>query len=656
MTPLRKFLFGLAVIFLGACAPKPVTIAPEQALSEAEGPKARQIEPEARNLYNQAERAFSERDYDMATRLFAQVKSRYPKTKAFAYSCYRLGIIFYYKENYVNAAKEFEQFVTKLPTSELAFDATYNWAASEFQLERYDRANLALSRLRTKDVSAQGPRRAETVYQLAARIALATGNYAGVVAAHGLQLQLPLEEGIRVAVEDRIDQALAKMSDRPKLQQLLSEVNEPTTRNKVAQRLATLNEQEAARLAPPSASAIAPPIVSAGEQARIVLPSGGSSGQRASVGVLLPLSGRWATYGRRALDGILLASKVYANNSDVDFRLYIEDTESNPTIAQRAMERLSTEDQVMAVIGSLNWKESLAIAEKAVELGVPNLSLAPKEGLSEKGPYVFQNALTPGVQLESLVRYTINEKKFTRFAILAPNNGFGKDMANRFWDLVEQYGGKIINYAAYPPDEKDFQSYIREMTGLADLKFRRFEQGKLTDYLKEQKTKTGKEPKTQLPPIIDFDAIFIPDSPKAVAQIAPSLSYYDVTGVALLGTTEWNSDQFYKRGGKHVEGAIFPAGLHLKSRSLMTREFIKAYTDAYGTYPDLLAAQSFEAMELIAAGLKGGNSDRNVLANQLMELKGFETPLGNLTFDSLRVARRHLPVLTLEVGGEIVEH
>jgi len=300
----------------------------------------------------------------------------------------------------------------------------------------------------------------------------------------------------------------------------------------------------------------------------------------------------------------------------------------------------------------------LAVAQRAQALGVLNLSLATKEGISERGAYLFQNALTARVQLESLVRYCTGERRLARFGILAPDNAFGTDMTQQFWDLVEKYGGKVVAYQSYEPNEKDFQSHVQQLTGLTDPnKYRKLESTALAEFIQEQKDKGMKVPKVRLPAVLDFDALFIPDSPRTVGQIAPVLGYFDVTGVALLGTTEWNTDQLYKRGGRYVEGAIFPGGVSLTPKTPKQQEFLSTYVEAFGSQPDLIAAQAFEAMELVVEALRRSTTnDRNEVVNQLAGLKDFDSPLGRMTFDDRRVAQRRLPVVTLELGGQLVEH
>jgi len=253
------------------------------------------------------------------------------------------------------------------------------------------------------------------------------------------------------------------------------------------------------------------------------------------------------------------------------------------------------------------------------------------------------------------VRYCVQAKGYKRFAILAPNNGYGKDMATQFWDLVEASGGKVVGYRKYDPADKDFQAPIKELVGLANPRLRRAEWAKLQEYIKDTKAKTGKEPKAKLPPLVDFDALFIPDGPKQAAMIAASLNYLDVFQLPLLGTAEWNSDQLYRRGGRSVEGALFPGSVSTNSKNQLQKDFIRYFSEQVGNTPDLLATQSYEAMSLLASALRAGGSGRNDIVNQLSGLRDFQGPLGSVAFDSSRVARRKMPIYQVESGGNIVE-
>src|SRR5688572_5203425 len=170
---------GLLMIFTGCASPRRM----DGGGIGAKNFRSQQIEPEARTLFFQAERLFAAKKYDDAQRLYQQVKTKYPRGRAHMLSSYRLGTIYYYREEYQAASKEFDYFLARFPQSELAFDVNYNLAAAEYQQGNYEKTYQILSRFRMADVQAQGPRRAEVIYQLTAQTAAAMGNHAGAVAA-----------------------------------------------------------------------------------------------------------------------------------------------------------------------------------------------------------------------------------------------------------------------------------------------------------------------------------------------------------------------------------------------------------------------------------------------------------------------------------------
>lgn len=649
----------ISTLFLGFCLLGLTHCASQQINSLSQGkydnPHGNKVEPEAKVTFLQAEKYFFERNFDKALPLYQNIKGKFPNGKAVQLASYRIGSIFYYQKDYNSASKEFESFIGKFPRSEITFDVTYNWAAAEFQQEKAEKANEVLSRLKLPDVYAQGPKRAEIVFQLAAQVSTAMGNNSGAALAYLAELQIPLSQFNREKLEASIAKSINAIQNTNELNRLLTQVKEERFRDRINNRIAVLGLQAEPQVTPNIGLPNPPPLSQEPLFKNQNLISG-TVGERSTVGIVLPLTGKFSSYGKKALDAILLAAKSYSPFKDTNLQLVVEDSRSNPILAAHAVEKLVNEDHAMAIIGPLTWKESLFAADKAQELGVLNISLSGKDGIADRGVYIFQNALTPKLQLESLVSHCINNLKITRFALLVPNNNFGNEYSSNFWNAVTRFGGKVMAFDSYNPDEKDFQKNVQELVGL-NPKYRRLEFSKLLEYQKEQKAKTGKDPKVKLEPIIDFEAIFIPDSPKTVAQIAASLAYYDIKDITLLGTTEWNSDQLYQRGGQYVAGALFPGGLSLSSQNATQVSFIKSYNDAYGTNPDLLASQAYEAMHIVISALRtASSSDRNELVTFINNQKTFSSPLGSdVSFDGTRVAKRMVPIFRLESNGAVVQ-
>jgi ABC-type branched-subunit amino acid transport system substrate-binding protein/TolA-binding protein len=643
---LRTALLAIPALFYVGCASTP------RVDERPTGEKAIRVEKEARPTYQAAELAFEAKNFTEARRLFQQLRARYPGGSAAAMATYRLGSMAYLEQDYVGAQREFEAFLQKYPRSTLAFDVTYNLAATEYQLGRYDKAQETLRRLSPALVQAQDPQRADVVYQLGGQIAGALGDHVQAAVKYAKAAGLATDDQRRRLAAENFEYHLGRLVDRGQLAALEAQVEEPSLRARVSQRMAAL-ERAASPIRETAVAPVEAPTPSTAQRIERLLRS--SLGERFAIGVVLPLSGSQAAFGKRALDAILLASGVYGGSGDgASLRIYVEDSGGTPVSAAQAVERLVNQRKVMAILGPINWKEALAVAEKAQDLGVPNISLTTRDGISDRGPFLFQNGLTPRVQLESLVQHCIGTRGFRRFAILAPNDTFGRELSTQFWDLVEAYGGKIVGFEQYAPGTSDFQQPVRGLVGLKDVsRYRALETARLAAFVNQVAKKRGKAPRLELPPIVDFDALFIPDEPKQVAQIASSLAYFDVAGVPLLGTTEWNSDQLFKRGGRLVEGALFPGTVATRGGR---KDFARAFVDNYGYAPDSLAGQAYEAMELVAAAMRWTTSaDRAELAQRLASMREYESVLGTLSFDERRLAKRRLPVLSLGSDGAITE-
>lgn len=652
----QKIFYLLCLCSLiGGCAPLEEREQVTELSHTRPSPTGAQIDPGARELFIQAEAAFEARQYPRAIALYRSITRRSSSGQAKQYALYRLGTLYYAQGSYQEAAQEFDAYLREFPQTDLSLDITYNLAACEFQLGNYSRAHQLLSSLSAESIQSQGADRAALIYQLRARLFEKTRNYSGAALAYAQHLELPMASSQRQDIVRALDRVLSEITTEAELRSLLSHLEQDTARALVEQRLTAL----ASRSVSPGEWGLR--AMSGGQQ---LTPEqleesanrlgSGTDARVRNIGVILPLTGKWANLGKQVMQGILLGSQLFSEDSKSGFEVFFRDSGSNPVNARNAVDELFYEKKVVAILGPLSEKESVAVAKRSQDLGVTNLSLYPKDGLSIEGGYIFQNALTPRVQLEGLVRYCIEKKGFKRFAILAPDDGLGTDMTNAFWDNVERMGGKIVGYQTYKPNETDFQAPIRELTGLANPKLRELEVAKLNEYLQAQKDQGVRNPKGTLPPIVDFSALFIPDTPKVMGQIAPSLAFLDVVGPALLGTAEWNNEQLYNRAGNHVVGALFPAGLNMSTQDPMQKEFISAYTESFGK-PSLLAAQGYEAIRIVMAGVaKMRSSNRRELPLALYQLKDFDSGLGKITFDSTRVAKRQLSINTLAAGGKAI--
>ncbi len=376
-----------------------------------------------------------------------------------------------------------------------------------------------------------------------------------------------------------------------------------------------------------------------------------------TIGVVLPLSGRYSSIGYQALWGLQLALGIKGGQNTENVRLAVIDSRGNAEEARKAVKRLIEEDHSIAIIGGLLGKTAYSAAIQSQDLGVPFLALSQKEGLTDIGPFIFRNALTIDSQLDQLIDTAMAKMKFKKFAILYPNDPYGVKISNLFWKKVQEKGGQISGAQSYLPGETDFNEHIQKLVGTFYIADRQKEYSKrLKEWYEKQpkgSRRRKKPPVGLLPPIVDFEAVFIPDGPKAIGQIAPMLAYNDVNNVYLIGTNIWNSNEFLRRGQNFVGKSIFTDGFYGKDERFLSSRFYHNYTETFNKAPSTFALLGYDSGLVLRSVLSQGVENRLDFAKVIQQNKGVPGALNTLVLNNKKEFVR--PVVTLTVKeGEIV--
>lgn len=359
-----------------------------------------------------------------------------------------------------------------------------------------------------------------------------------------------------------------------------------------------------------------------------------------SVGGLLPMSGVYRDYGARALKGIQLAlSRYTARHPDAQIRLIVKDTASDPETAIRRVQELAQENAT-AIVGSLIT--AAEAAEEAQQQGIPIITLTQKQNIVDIGDCVFRNFLTPRMQAQALAAYATQELGARRFAILYPDETYGQTFMAAFWDEVLAHGGEITALETYPPDMTDFAEPIKKLTG----RFYDFPSS-----LRTQSLKTGapdEDGKEAPPAIVDFDAVFIPDSAATAGLIVPQLAYHDIQDVHLLGTNLWHSPHLIEIASRYVQGAVLSDGFFVESSAPEVSEFVADFQATFGSLPGFIEAIAYDSAMLIfqTADAPGILLQGN-LKERLLAMEGFSGVTGLTAFEANGEARKTAFLLTI---------
>ena len=330
---------------------------------------------------------------------------------------------------------------------------------------------------------------------------------------------------------------------------------------------------------PPLGSQPAPP-----RPARVMFPT---------IGVLLPLTGEYATFGEPALRGIRLALGT-EGGMQPPIRTIVHDTRGDAAEAGRAYQAFAADPNVIAVLGPMLAWELETVKPLATAARLPTLSFSQR-AVPPGGP-VFRFSMTREDQAAALAEYVVAERGLGRFAILHPDDSYGGELASAFRGEVTRRGGQVLAEVGYDRTRVDFQQDVARLKSRLGMP-------------------EGASPTPAPPPI---DAIFIPDSADKVALIVPFLAYLDLRNVQLLGANGWNQPEVLARTQGQLEGAIFVDGFFLYSFLPEVKQFVDRYRDAYAKDPSILEAFGADAAKLLREHFLAGAGDRTTQLRELL--------------------------------------
>ncbi len=672
-------LWGAAALCMGACARSP-----EGVNGERERPRYQpKKDPAADEALNRAAEAAQTNSKPKAIEAYLNVSKAYAETTAAQEALYRAGVLAFEAGDYVNARKAFNELLYENPLFDKAQDAKLKLGLSALEVHAYRDAYQTLSSVAPR-LPADSAKQA---LEGAERAAEGAQLYAD-----SLRISLKLLDDAKTPQEQQValDRLTSLIEGKAGFVEIAEAAqNVPTSSPawpiftfKLARIYYHLRDWTRLEEMLQSFLRNAPQHPLAPQAQALLSRSRRRSETRPKVvGVVLQLSGQYKLFGDAVLRGIRLALQ----GSDVE--LVVKDTQGDPALAGKAVEELAFDDGAIAILGPLLVDESKRAALVADELQVPILTLTRTEKITDFGPNVFRNMLTDAAQADALAQYATKVLGYKNFAVLYPNLPYGIELANQFWDRVGDYGGQMRGAERYAYDQKTFTSEVKKLVGRYYLEDR-------SDYLdraKEigaavsdpfRKRKALEKLRSSLTPVVDFQALFIPDAWSTVGLIAPALAVEDVitnacdpkdiekirktTGkdlqtVTLLGSASWSSKkgrtgvpELIERGGKFVMCSVYVDGFFADSSRPATQKFVTKYRGAYKDEepPGLLEATGFDSAGMIRKVIESSRPrTRGEFREQLAAVKNFEGATGRTSFSQRREAEKPLFFLTIDKDG-----
>ncbi|HYG69338.1 MAG TPA: ABC transporter substrate-binding protein [Anaeromyxobacteraceae bacterium] len=340
--------------------------------------------------------------------------------------------------------------------------------------------------------------------------------------------------------------------------------------------------------------------------------AGGGAGAGPAGGTILlghvgSMTGNEATFGESTDRGVRLAvDEANARGGVKDRKLEVRtyDNQGRPEESANAAIRLITEDKVAVLIGEVASRRTLAMAPIADRYQVPLVSPSStnprvtKEGEKTR-PYVFRVCFIDPFQGTVMAKFARENLKLERVAVMRDvGNDYSVGLADYFIATFRELGGKIVDDQSYKAGDQDFKAQLT--------------------------TIKGKNP----------EAIYVPGYYTEVALMARQARELGIK-VPLMGGDGWDSSKLFEIGGKALEGSYYSNHVAPDDPAPRIQEFVRKYREKWGAAPDGLAAQGYDAAQVVidamsrAPDLSGG-----AIRKALEDTKGFEGVTGTITINA----------------------
>ena len=322
------------------------------------------------------------------------------------------------------------------------------------------------------------------------------------------------------------------------------------------------------------------------------------TGDMPGVGASSKNAAQLAVNEQNSVGGISIGGKPY------QIELVVEDNASKADQSVAAVNKLITQDNVLAIVGpnaSLGAIPAAEIAEYNKTLLITPWSTNPKTTLDtttgKSKDYVFRACYTDPFEGRVLARFVLEKLKAKKVAVLydvaseAP-----KSQADLFRLTFEELGGKTVAFETYTTGDRDFSAQLTKI-------------------------------KSANP-----DVIFLPAYYNDVGLIAQQAHRAGITQ-PLVGSDAWSSPELIKLSNGTVEGDYFANHYASDIATPTAKKFIDAYAKQYGTIPDDVAALTYDSMGLLFEAIKKSPTlDRKVVRDSLATLANYPGVTGDIKF------------------------
>ncbi|HXT35984.1 MAG TPA: ABC transporter substrate-binding protein [Chloroflexota bacterium] len=325
-----------------------------------------------------------------------------------------------------------------------------------------------------------------------------------------------------------------------------------------------------------------------------------AGGGTVSVGLVADITGASSVYGVSIRDGAQLAADQLNKAGGIrgnHLNLIVGDSATSKSQVVNLYQQMINSNHVIGIIGPTLSSEAFVVDPIAQQAGVPVIATSnTAAGISKMGNYIFRMSLGEGDVIPLTIKTALSHLHFKKVAILYGNdNAFTIGDNTVFAAVAKQDHLTVVDTETFATGDKNFKVQLTKIKGAKP------------------------------------DAILVGAlAPEAVLILNQGRQLGIPTSVHFIGGNGFNSPAVISGAGANAEGAIEGTAWFPTGKSALNQHFISAYKARYGKAPDQFAAQAYDGVNIMAAGIKAANttSDRSALRAALTKLKNVPVVTG----------------------------
>ena len=332
-----------------------------------------------------------------------------------------------------------------------------------------------------------------------------------------------------------------------------------------------------------------------------VTPQMTETSQEISIGVVLPVTGRFeSSFGVPISQGLELAlNKINTEHAGrLKFNLVVEDDQSSVEGAVAAFNSLAQRDDISVILGpstSSQTQEAFPIAQANQVVAISPTSSAT--GLSAIGDFVFRISLTSGVLVPSVIEATHPKLGYQSAATMYDEADlFSTDGDEAVRQALADSGIEVLTTETFKGGDTDFSEQLTRIKALN-------------------------------PDIIFFSSL-PPEKPSVLIQ-AKALG---ITAPFVLRTLTVGD---VEAAGEAAEGAMTFIGWSDTIDTPANQTFLENYRATHNSEPNNYVARAYATLHVLAAAITQAQSiDSAAIRDALAGIRDLDTIFGQFSFDA----------------------